>query len=224
MTRTVVTLLVGVILLAVMDAHANCGPPPEYRVEIVDGSIEIHVIGDRENLECPVESGMLRENVDTEDVHLLADYCSDVQMLDGPYYLDECVPAGTYRYGWVDPIACVETNCDDPKFYIEVEAPGAADDCELSEGNPGPSPYEGAVPWEGSDGAEIACDYGGDEESGDSSDCSVAGVGRSTEPLLAFLMLAVGGIALLLARTRNMDPRRNASTTRPMATNGRKWE
>lgn len=46
------------------------------------------------------------------------------------------------------------------------------------------------------------------EDTGDSclsgsSDCSVAGAGRATGPLLALLMVAVGGVALLLSRRRS---------------------
>jgi hypothetical protein len=81
---------------------------------------------------CP-DQGVLREDASTGEVVKLGN------CVDG-CWVDECVPAGTYRYGLLDPYDCVGY----AQYYTEVTVAGAAEGCTRT--LPEPEPASG-VPW-----------------------------------------------------------------------------
>ena len=66
---------------------------------------------------------LLREDVASGDVVQLAAYCAECGPCQGfgdeTCFFDECVPAGTYRYGFLVPYEC-EPASDTTDYYTVV--------------------------------------------------------------------------------------------------------
>jgi hypothetical protein len=100
---------------------------------------------------CPQPAGMLRQKVDTGEVVLLPQSCTPRRVAPhgvadmahkGACYLDECVPPGTYRYGFARPLECVG---DAAHFYAQVAVTQPLDkSCKRSSAEPSPRTH---VPW-----------------------------------------------------------------------------
>jgi hypothetical protein len=63
-------------------------------------------------------------------------------------YVDECVPPGTYRYGFATPYDCAEQGCGGV-YYWEMATVTASVpmSCGFSAGNAAPTPSTGPPPW-----------------------------------------------------------------------------
>ena len=65
---------------------------------------------------------MLRQNKASGEIMALGAYCGgDAGMLGESCYVDERVPAGTYRYGYQTPKCC--HTCCGAYYYTEVAVP-----------------------------------------------------------------------------------------------------
>lgn len=149
-------------------ATANCAAGDEYQVIVEGSSVRVCPLprGANEDRLCPdpLGTGMLRQNLDTGEVHQLAEFCSDEPLYEGgpsrACYLDECVPAGQYRYGfatpWQDP-SC--GGCPPSQYFGEAIIEEAlAAECTLAVDNPGVEPYGSTLPW--GDDPDICDDSG----------------------------------------------------------------
>lgn len=133
------------IMVWQVSAHANCAMPQDYNV-IAEGNTVRICPANHEGRSCPDESGMLRENAESHDVVKLADFCQG-KGYSGPCYVDECVPRGTWYYGFAEPYECCP-GCCGTEYYSAVEVTQElAESCERSEGNDGPVAFAGAKPW-----------------------------------------------------------------------------
>ena len=103
-------------------------------------------------------------------------------------YLDECVPEGTYRYGFATPFACVPAACS-TEYFAVVTMPPAPPGCIRSEGNAAPT-AAGAPPW--GDRQEV-CPQQSDFWGGMFED----GFGCSTVPSGSGAVLLLDGAVLL---------------------------
>jgi hypothetical protein len=161
----------GALLLlgAARPAEANCAAGDEYAISVEGSSVQVCPMpngGANDGRLCPDPrgTGMLRQSVDSGEVQRIAEFCSDDPSYPGGparlCYLDECVPPGTYRYGfatpWEDPFC---GGCPPSQYFGEVvvDEPLSAE-CTPSAGNDGPQPYSGAPPW--GDEPDM-CDDGG---------------------------------------------------------------
>jgi hypothetical protein len=113
--------------------------------------------------------------------------------------LDECVPAGTYRYGFATPYACERSACG-TYLYGVVEVTRALDPgCLPSAGNAAPSPVA-PVGWTEDD---LICGYDGPGYYGSWGRAVAGGCGCGTASagvLGVDGLAAAGGLALLRRR------------------------
>lgn len=190
--------LVLVILAATASgARADCASPASYDVTVgLVAPTSVSIAIDQGNADelCGGTVPMLRQNIDTGDVVSLADYCSQDS------YVDECVPAGRYRYGLVMPLPC--EGCGGTPYFEAVTVPATTGSCTRTTGNLGPLPYTGAVPWKSPVGASATLDI--DYVCNNSEGCNGSGSLR----VHAFDVLALlGGIAWTIRRRRSQPCR-----------------
>jgi len=134
------------LLLTMIPAVAAAEPSAGYQAEADNNTVTIcpHLRNDRA---CPQPEGMLRQNVETGEVVRLAQNCTNRRSPGdahvGACYIDECVPKGTYRYGYARPLECVGSSTF---YYAQVTVTGEpAKDCQHS-GGAGPVAAT-RVPW-----------------------------------------------------------------------------
>lgn len=136
-------------------ASANCARPAGYHIAVENNAVTI-CPSNHGHRACPDSGGMLRENRASKEVVELAAFCSGTGY-SGPCYLDECVPPGTYRYGFATPYDCCASCCSTDYFQqITVEAP-LPQGCTRTPGNDAPQAFAGSIPW-GDD--RTICEYG----------------------------------------------------------------
>lgn len=152
-------------------AHANCAMPVGYKVKATGNSVSI-CPSNHDDRACPDASGMLREDATSHDVVKLDDFCSG-EGYSGPCYLDECVPPGTWYYGFADPYQCCSACCG-TSFYTAVEVTDELPEgCERSEGNEGPVAFAGVKPWK--DDSTICNYHGSDDHPGSAGEAGSGG-------------------------------------------------
>jgi hypothetical protein len=126
-------------------AHANCAMPVSYTTKVAGNTVTVtpHNFGERG---CPDSSGMLRENVDTGELVKLADFCSGTTAPDtatltatSAAYVDECVPVGSYRYGFASPYSCHTSACSTDYFATTSVTTTLDANCARSSGNSAPT-------------------------------------------------------------------------------------
>lgn len=160
-------------------ARANCAMPVGYDATVTISTVTITPTYES----CPHAGGMLRENVSTGEIVKLADFCGDASAEGAKPYIDECVPAGTYRYGFATPYTCNASACG-TDYYVGTTVKAALDSsCARSAGDSGPTAAS-SVPW-GED--QEICSYGG---------CSIGLPGGAVPVLGANLAALLAGLAL----------------------------
>jgi hypothetical protein len=148
-------MAIAAIASAAADARADCNSGADYLVTAsttVPGTVTVRLEGT--NRTCGDGAAMLRQNVATGEVVLLFDHC-----VTGAY-VDECVPAGTYRYGFSPPYDCSEKGCGEVAYYGEVTVTGAEPGCTRSPGNAPPGPHDVPPPWAASQSSHMECPGG----------------------------------------------------------------
>ncbi len=147
---SIIGLLSAVAVLAIPStARANCAMPVGYSVQVEGNKVTIcsQSFGERT---CPDPDGLLRRNEASGETAKITD-CDP-----NGCFVDECVPPGTWQYGFARPYECHPSSCG--TYYFDVaEVTSALNSCERSAGLAGPAAFNGEVPW-GSD-PEI-CGYG----------------------------------------------------------------
>lgn len=215
--RIAVVLLVAVA--AVGPARGNCAQPVSYEASVEGNRVTVcpQNFADRT---CPDPGGLLRQDEATGATVRIGDLCGDdpssvpggfeadagtggdtaqAAAGAGPCYQDECVSAGTYRYGFGVPYECVSSACS-TDFYVRVtvEAP-LSRGCRRSPGAVEPRTHAAGAPWGES---AWVCGYGGGgggaTTSGGCSATSRAAAGVFALQLLA----ALGGLFLWRTRRR----------------------
>ena len=119
---------------------------------------------------------------------------------DSLCYVDECVPAGTYRYGFATPFSCETGMCAGPLDYFESDtvADPPASSCARSPSDPGPTAYASEAPWGAGATQQISCestqpDAGSGSTGSASSGCATSGAnGNGAALALGALGLALG--------------------------------
>jgi hypothetical protein len=132
-----------VVLLAHSPARADCDSGAGYHASLdstTPTSVDIDLIDTART--CPDPSGMLRQDETTGAVVRLADTCSSPNI-----YVDECVPAGTYRYGYATPFDCSESACSGVGLFDEITVTASPTGCTRSTGDPGPTAVTTMPPW-----------------------------------------------------------------------------
>jgi hypothetical protein len=139
----------------------NCARPTNYYITVENNTVAVAPLNFQKRT-CPDASGMLRQNIATGETVKLADYCATTGK-DGPFkyssetssYLDECVPAGKYRYGFAKPYECCSSCCG-TLLYGEAEVTTLlTTDCRRATGNHEPVATAN-MPWSHT---SMICDY-----------------------------------------------------------------
>lgn len=129
-------------------ARANCAAPVGYAASVDGNAVVVRPVNFT-GRGCPDPDGLLRQALPGGEVVRVADLCLASEPPaggGGVPYLDECVPAGRYRYGFAAPYAC-EPNACSTAWFVEVEVAAPLDPgCQRSAGDEGPTPAAGA-PW-----------------------------------------------------------------------------
>lgn len=211
---TIACLLTGGIVLHTAQARANCAAPRGYRTTVDHNTVTICAEG-----ECSSVGTLLREDAKTGAVVELSN-CTDGDA--GSYsvcWVDECVPAGAYRYGLKHAYLCCPGCCGTYYYGMGESEPTYVTFPmgECTSTGEAPAPYDFNPPWRGKDvsicgyknpngagGSTSGTGGAGDEIQADPPDdsggCSVSsgGVNRT---VLGIHALALG--LLLTGRSRN---------------------
>jgi hypothetical protein len=166
------------LLLAAGEARANSAPPSTYWIaETRPGMVQI----------CPSVGRTCTDRVLLRrDVATGATVSMTTCGVDAPdCYVDECVPAGTYQYGFAVPYDCSTFGA---YYYAQVAVDGAPAGCTRTQ--PEPAPVD-SVPWPTGDPAQdriCASTYDGP---GSGVGCSTGGavVGLNALAILVGLAL-----------------------------------
>ncbi len=145
----VATLVAAAVWAAPSTARANCAMPVGYDVRVEGSKVTICPQSFDARM-CPDPDGLLRRNEASGETTRLTDCDAN------GCFVDECVPQGTWQYGFARPYECHPSSCG-TYFFDVAEVTSALGTCERSAGLTGPVPFDGAVPW-GAD-PEI-CGYG----------------------------------------------------------------
>jgi hypothetical protein len=159
-------------------ARADAPAPDTYFMHVTSNTVRV-CVNSGSNRHCPGAGDLVRENAATGAVVKLPEFC-----MEG-CYLDECVPPGSYRYGYVVPLACDSPSGTD--YFGDAEVTSPLGTCERSIGNSEPTAYSGALPWR-DDPIECEGTYG------KGCGCSASGTGSSAQ----LGVFVIQGIALLV--------------------------
>lgn len=139
-------LIISTQMIGLEQARANCAMFG-YRSEVDSETNSVTICADDHT--CSMDGMMLRQNVDTGEVVELPAVCGE-DFYDH-CYVDECLPAGTYRYGLATPLPC---GCGTRYFFEEITIEEELDEnCEVSDPNLVALPYTDELPW-GSESSE----------------------------------------------------------------------
>ena len=179
----------GIVLIP-GPAQADCSTGPDYFANINNTSVT--VCAGSEGRACGSNIAMLRQNVADGTVVDIGNSC------DAGCYLDDCVPAGTYRYGYATPYDCSQSGCAGRvALFRQVTIPAwASPDCTRRSSVLAPTATSVTPPW--GTGAAIqqyvTCPDGG-------GGCAMATGSRWT--VRGFNALAFGiGVLLMGLRAR----------------------
>ncbi len=179
--------LLAVLLLAPLgffatEARGDCAAPPSYIPAQDAGTVFLRA----EYAGCTLTTPMLRQDVDSGTIVALAPYCVDAGDYGGDYE-DDCVPAGTYRYGLETPLACMGCGGTAPFWQIVSVLPTLDAGCTRASGNATPTAYTAAPPWP-ADGGNSVC------PNGTGGGCSTSGSVLSFDGLMLVLSLSLFGL------------------------------
>ncbi len=208
--RTIVcsSLAFVAAFVAARAALGNCAMPTGYEAYVEGNTVTLCPKNFAERV-CPTGGALLRQDVASGRAVQLPNACvvdpyayGGGRAADGggeatPCYVDECVPTGTYRYGYAEPYDCYAASCG-TFYFTEVAVAAALDACRPTSGAGTPSPVD-AVPWGAND---RVCDYAGAGDEGPFSGCGAASPAvLGVFGAQAGLLLA--GLGLLLRRRRH---------------------
>lgn len=157
-SRSIAALLAGASAWWPAQAVANCARPSGYDVTVTGNTVTICALN-FQNRSCPDPDGLLRENTTSGKVVKVAEHCSTVS---SGCYLDECVPKGSYRYGFAKPYDCCAACCGTDYFELADVTTDAPSGCSPSDGGAA-TPFTGSLPWKTD---QTLCNYQGGTEAG----------------------------------------------------------
>ncbi len=173
----------AVVATASETARANCARPSTYDVTVAGNTVTICPVN-RESRGCPDLDGMLR--VGGMEAVRIADRCSGDAGPDS-CYVDECVPKGSYQYGFAKPYECCQYCCgtdfyatasveeDPPPECLAADAGAGGDAEDADAGGLGGAPGSAvSAPWSTS---SLICTYAGGGLSGLGGSGGASGTG-----------------------------------------------
>jgi hypothetical protein len=139
------------------EASANCAMPTTYEVTVFPNNTVTICPMNYQGRGCPDPEGLLREG--GGEIVKVADKCVDGRRPER-CYVDDCVPAGEYKYGFATPYECCETCCGTDYYATAIVTSDPPTPCVSGGdgGEGGDDSGAGGVPW--GDSYSI-CDYQG---------------------------------------------------------------
>lgn len=137
------------LCLCALPARADCAAGPSYNTQVTGNTVLI--CNTYSFFTCDAGT-LLREDVDSGAVVQLSSFCveGDAGPTPGLCYEDECVPPGSYRYGFEEPYACGHFCNGTPPLWGEATVTAPLDGgCGWSNGDSAPGAYGGSLPWSG---------------------------------------------------------------------------
>jgi hypothetical protein len=179
-------------------ARADCAAGADYEVTVAANTV---TVCPQATEQCGNADPLLREDESTGTVVVIGNSC------DGNgCYLDECVPAGTYRYGYETPFSCSEQGCGGVAFFEEGTVTTALPaTCTRTPGNAAPTPTSAEPPW------GTGPDVSGNKPC--SGGCATSLTGTRGK-VLSIDMLVLGAGALAMALRARRARRRPARVQR----------
>jgi hypothetical protein len=144
------TLVVAVFSARV--AVADCSDAAGYRPSVTGNTVTIQLEATVRRCGGPVP--MLRQDVSTGEVVELSSYCVSSA------YVDECVPLGTYRYGFATPYDCSEQGCGNLAYWVPVQVTSGGSACQRSPSDAAPTVYAPGAPWPKNNSQFVTCPGG----------------------------------------------------------------
>jgi len=191
-----VLVLAGVLLPGV--ARADCAEGADYQVTVAANTVTVCTTSATE--QCGSAGPLLRQDETLGTVVVVGDACDANHC-----YVDECVPAGTYRYGYETAYSCSEEGCGGVAFFEEGAVTTALPaTCTRTAGNTAPTATTAEPPW------GTGADVGTSKSCGG---CSTSLTGTRGK-VLSFDMLALGAGALAMT-LRLVRARKKASRAQP---------
>jgi len=181
------SLCIALLALA-PSAAADCPLGASFFAEVSPSSNTVTILVSPRGC-SPGAPALLRQDSVTGALVQLGTFCDA-----SGRYLDECVPAGSYRYGYAVPFTCADKDgCGGDKVpYFTLATVTALGSCTRSASDPAPTAWAGPAPW--GDGATqyLSC--------GSGFGCAAAGGGLATN--VAALDLGAVALALVWLRLR----------------------
>ena len=143
------------LVVGARDASAN-SPGPCFGFPLLGASIDgdtntVFVWTDEfdcDEQNVPEDLVLVRENLDTGEIVEIPILCGAQYEESDPEFVDECVPAGTYRYGLTNITPC--------GGFPEVVV-SELDECSRTNPDEVPVAYEGDYDWSYTDGNTSGC-------------------------------------------------------------------
>jgi hypothetical protein len=191
------SLFAAAAVLAPSAGRADCSRGADYQITVATNSVTVCTVSSARK--CGSTVTLLRQNEADGSVVAVANACSS-----NGCYVDECVPAGTYRYGYATAYDCNEAGCGSVGlFSVATVTSALAVDCAPTNGGT-PTATSLTPPWGPGTGDPKmtglkSCPDGG---------CSTA---PGDDPVVLFDLLVVAlGLAIVGWRTwrsRRATPR-----------------
>jgi hypothetical protein len=135
-------------------AHADCAVPRDYVAKVNGNQVTVCPTYSAGDGTCPQTAGMLRVGLSDagNTIEKLPDFCeappSSLLTNGTSCYVDECVPPGTYQYGYATPLDCAQS-CGG-EFAVEVSVTTTLSGCTS---DAGALTSVTSVPWDPSTAA-----------------------------------------------------------------------
>jgi hypothetical protein len=189
--HTLFAVVVAATLFAPARASADCASGPTYAATVQANTVSLFIDGDWSGN----ANTLLRQNEADGTVVAFATPAGV-----GNFY-DQCVPAGTYRYGYQTPFDCSEHGCspDIPYFTEATVTTPLPATCTRDANVAAPAQTSTVPPWDsnGTITQNKSCPNGG---------CSFHGHTRSGVRVMILAMLGAG-LVLLGRRVRRAKAR-----------------
>lgn len=169
-------------------ARANCARGDGYDVLVESNTVRICPWNQSP---CGTYGAMLRQNVETGEIVQLVDSCVTKSSFpnEGSCFVDECVPAGNYRYGFENPYECNPRACGTTVPYWEPAVVSEQLGTCSRTSTTTPIAFSAKAPWP-------------DEQLRLCRGCGCTGVDGSVFALQA--LLGVGAFAFMLRKRRKV--------------------
>lgn len=186
-----------VVVLVARAGHTDCASGADYRATVTGNTVTVCPV--QTTRTCSATTILLRQDASNGTMVAVTGACSSQGC-----YVDACVPAGNYRYGYATPFDCREAGCGAVALFVNASVTNAlAANCAPPGGSATTAPTTTSAPW-----ATGAGDAGFSRlKSCPSGGCAMASADRTAVRLVDLLTIGLG-ILLVGRQARRARARR----------------